>query len=45
MLFENDLKGRPIAAGPNSPTQALSSLKEKILNPIVPFLTTYIKDD
>ena len=41
----NDLKGRPIVAGPNSPTQALSSLIEKILKPIVPCLTTYIKHE
>ena len=41
----NDLKGRPIVAGPNSPMQTLSSLTEKILKPIVPCLTTYIKDD
>ena len=41
----NILKGRPIIAGPNSPTQRLSSLLEKILTPIVPKLKTYIKDD
>ena len=41
----SDLKSRPIAAGPNSPTQALSSLIEKILKPIVPCLTIYVKDD
>ena len=41
----NYLKGRPIVAGPNSPMQTLSSLTEKILKPIVPCLTTYIKDD
>ena len=45
VLKPNDLKGRPIVAGPSSPTQALSSLIEKILKPIVPCLTTYIKDD
>ena len=45
VLKPNDLKGRPIAAGPNSPTQALSSLTEKILKPIVPCLTIYVKDD
>ena len=32
----NSLKGRPIIAGPNSPTQSLSSLLEKILTPLVP---------
>ena len=45
VLKPNDLKGRPIVAGPNSPTQALSSLIKKILNPIVPCLTTYVIDD
>ena len=40
-----DLKGRPIIAGPISPTQHLSCLLEKILKPIVPTLRTYIKDD
>ena len=41
----NSLKGRPIIAGPNSPTQRLSSLLEKILTPLVPKLKSYIKDD
>ena len=45
VLKPNDLKGRPIVAGPNSPTQALSSLIKKMLKPIVPCLTTYVKDD
>ena len=45
VLKPNDLKDRPIVAGPNSPTQALSSLIEKILKPIVPCLTIYVKDD
>ena len=50
VLTPNDLKGRPIAAGPNSPTQAFSSLIERTLEfslsfPIVPCLTTYVKDD
>ena len=40
-----DLKGRPIIAGPNSPTQHLSKLLEKILSPLVPFMKSYIKDD
>ena len=44
VLKPNDLKGRPIGAGPNSPTQTLSSLIKKILKPIVPCLTTYAKD-
>ena len=34
VLKSNDLKGRPIVAGPNSPTQALSSLVEKFSNPL-----------
>ena len=41
----NSLKGRPIIAGPNSPTQRLISLPEKILTPLVPKLKSYIKDD
>ena len=41
----NDLTGRPIVAGPESPTQRLSGLLEILLKPIVPCLTTYIKDD
>ena len=41
----NDLKGKPIIVGSNNPTQALCSLIEKPLIPIVPFLTTYVKDD
>ena len=45
VLKRNDLKCRPIVAGPNSPTQPLSSFMEKILKAIVPCLTTYVKDD
>ena len=45
VLKPNDLKDRPIVAGPNSPTQALSSLIKKIIKPIVPCLTMYLKDD
>ena len=41
----NDLSGRPIVAGPECPTQRLSCLLEKLLKPLVPCLTTYIKDD
>ena len=33
-----DLKGRPIIAGPNSPTQHLSQLLDKIISHIVPHL-------
>ena len=40
-----DLKGRPIIAGPNSPTQHLSSILEKILSPLVPYMKSYIKDN
>ena len=41
----NNLKSRPILTGPNSQTQALSSLIEKILKPFEPSSTTYIKED
>ena len=41
----NDLKDRPIVAGPNSPTKVLSYLIEKLLKYIVPCLTTFIKND
>ena len=40
-----DLKGRPIIAGSNSPTNRLSELLEKILTPLVPHLKSYVKDD
>ena len=40
-----DLKARPIISGPESPTQRLSCLIENLLKPIVPFLTTYVKED
>lgn len=40
-----DLKGRPIIAGPNSPTQHLSQLLDKIISPIVPYMKSYVKDD
>ena len=39
------MKGRPIARGPNSATQDINGLSEKILTPIVSCLKTYIKDD
>ena len=45
MAPPDDLKGRPIIAGPNSPTQHLSKLLEKILSPLVPYIKSYIKDD
>ena len=40
-----NLKGRPIIAGPESPTQRLSELIEKILSPLVPLLRSFVKDD
>ena len=40
-----DLKGRLIVGGPNSPTQDISGLLGKILTPIVSCLKTYINDD
>ena len=41
----NDLKGRPIVAGHNSPTHRLSTLLEKILAPLATMVKTYVKDD
>ena len=41
----NDLKARPIIAGPKAPTQHLSELIEKIISPLVPKLKSFIKDD
>ena len=40
-----DLVGRPIIAGTNSPTRKISDLISKILCPLVPTQTTYVKDD
>ena len=45
MQLPEDLKGRPIVGGPNSPTQGISGLIEKILTSIALCLKTYIKDD
>ena len=45
MPCPRSLKGCPIIAGPQSPTQRLSELVEKILSPLVPLLKSYIKDD
>ena len=39
------LVGRPIIAGPASPTKHLSNLLDKILSPLVPKQKSYIKDD
>ena len=43
--FPGDLKGRPINGDVNSVTQGLSKLLDKILNPLVPQLRTFIKDE
>ena len=40
-----NLKGRPIIAGPEAPTQRLSELMEKLLSPLVPLLKSYVKGD
>ena len=45
VLKLDDLKGRPVIVGPNNPTQALTSLIENIPKPIVPCLTSYVKDE
>ena len=45
LLRPTDLKSRPIVAGCVSPTQRLSTFINILLSPIVPHLTTYIKDD
>ena len=45
MPAPDDLKARPIVAGPNSPTQKLSKLLQIILSPLVTCLDTYIQDD
>ena len=45
MQPSENLKGRPIVGGPNSPTQGISGPLETILTPIVSCLKTYIKHD
>ena len=40
-----ELKSRPIIAGPLAPTQRLSEFLDTVLKPLVPTLKTYIKDD
>ena len=45
MSTPDDLKARPVVAGPVSPTQHLSELLEKILKPLVCEQKSYIKDD
>ena len=41
----SDPKQRAIVGGPQSPTQHLSELLEKVLSPLVNHLKSYIKDD
>ena len=41
----DNLKERPIVAGPASPTQRLSEFLDTLLKPIVPTLSTYVRDD
>ena len=45
MCQPDNLKGRPIMLGPESPNQRLSCIIKMSLKPIVPHLITYIKDD
>ena len=45
MAPPQDLKGRPIIAGPVAPTQRLSEFLDTLLKPIVTTLKTYVKDD
>ena len=39
------LKARPIVASTKPPTKNLSVLISLLLNPIVPYLKSYVKDD
>ena len=41
----DDLKGRPIIIGPESPTQHLSCIIEALLKPIFAHSITYTRDD
>ena len=45
MPMPDDLMGRPISAGPESPTQHLSELLHHILKVLVPCMKSYVKDD
>ena len=45
LAFHPSLKGRPINGDVNSVTQGLSKLIDKILNPLVTHLRTFIKDE
>ena len=40
-----DLKTRSVVSGMESPTERLNCLIENLLKPIVPFLTTDVKDN
>ena len=44
-IAPDSLKGRPIVAGPQSPTKHLAQLISKILSPLVPCQKSYVKDD
>ena len=43
-LEPRDLKLRPIAAGPNCPTERLSTLLDIILKPLVKHIRSYVRD-
>ena len=45
MNFPTTLKGRPINGGPTAVTQGASHLIEKLLNPLVCHMKSYIKDE
>ena len=45
MSFPSTLKGRPINGGPKAVTQGASHLIEKLLNPLVSNMKSYIKDE
>ena len=45
MDMPSSLKGRPINGGTKAVTQGASMLLEKILNPLVSNLKSYIKDE
>ena len=45
LLEPNDLKLRPIVAGPSCPTRRLSDLIDKILKPLVQHVKSYVRDN
>ena len=45
MSFPDDLKGRPINGDVNSVTHGLSKLLDKILNPLLHHLKSFVKDE